>query len=268
MEAAPPPAPAPRHRLLKALGLFGLAGAVVWGVSGFAKSSKPTPQPDPSPEPSPEPAKDKPLEKMAGYQLMEWVSEGAKLTDDLQTVVVLHELNSSPELVRKIMADWPGKARFVAPTGRYVGEGGYNFVDPQAKTGLAALRDEGESLLKLMSALRAFRSTQRRLIVVGLGNSTVLALSTALYGAFAVREGLGVGGFFEPELVPLLGGDSAIRLLAQATSPQLDKTKAAFKLASERGFTAELDTGDFDVPLSPSLIQEYLYPLLTKLVTA
>lgn len=265
MEAAPPPAPAPRHRLLKALGLFGLAGVVVWGVSGFAKpSAKPAPQPDPEPAPP----KDKPLEKLAGYQLLEWVTEGAKLTDDLQTVVVLHELNSSPELVRKIMADWPGKARFIAPTGRYVGEGGFNFVDPQAQTGLAALRDEGESLLKLMSALRAFRSPQRRLIVAGLGNSTVLALSTSLYGSFAVREGLGVGGYFEPELVPLLGGDSAIRLLAQATSPQLDKTTAAFKLASERGFTAQLDTGDFDVPLSPSLIQEYLYPLLTKLVTA
>jgi len=264
MDAFTPPPPK-RHHLLKMLGLASLAGITLWGVSSLSKPTKP---PAPNPDPMPAPPSDQPLEQLAGYQLQEWVTAGAKLTDDLQTVVLLHERDSSQDTVRKIVADFEGKARFVAPLGRYVSEGGNSFIDPQAQTGLAALQDEGESLLALMVALRAARSPNRRVILVGLGNSTLLALSTALFNAFAVRDGIGVGGSFEPELVPLSGGDSRIFLLAQATSPQLDKTTQAFKVAAERGFGAQLEVGDFDLPLSPALIQAYLFPLLTKLLNA
>lgn len=259
---SPPPR---RSRFFKLLGTIAVAGGAVWGLSNLMGPKPVTP--GPKVEPEPEPAKDKPLVKVAGYTLEEWVTPDAKLTDDLPIVVVLHEQGSTLEHVRKMLADYNGgKARFIAPSGRYFVEPGFGFVDPDAKTGVAALRDEGDSLIKLVVGLRALRSPQRRVIVVGLGGSTVLALSLALYAGFAVRDALGVGGSFEPELVPLLGGDSAIRMLAQETSPALDTTIKAFQLASSRGFATQLDTGDFDLPLIPSDLQAWLFPLLAKLL--
>lgn len=272
MDPTPLPSPPPRrgNRLFKIVAGALAVGAAAFGLSQIA-SAAPTQNDNKNGQDKPPPAdwpKDKPLEKLAGFQVREWLTGGAKITDDLQVVVVLHDQNSSPEEVEKLLGDYPGKARFVAPTGRYAQEGGFTFLSPQAVDGAAVLADEGLALTQLVQAIRQVRSPQRRVIVVGLGVSTLLALAMALYAGFAVRAGVGVGGWYQPALVPAVGGDTSVFLLTQASGPHEAETQEAMKLATARGFKVEVEVGDFDLPLSPDFTKKYLQPILEKIVPA
>lgn len=143
--------------------------------------------------------------KVGGYEVVTMLTGGAKETDVLPLLILLHQDLSTAEAALPLLAGYDKPLRVVVPLGTYVKDGKRAYVDPAL-----GIIDRRKALQQTAIGLQDFIVTAQatwpstgRVFVVGLGSSGAMAVNLGMFAPPLVRQAFGIGGVFEAEWVPL-----------------------------------------------------------------
>jgi phospholipase/carboxylesterase len=137
----------------------------------------------------------------AGFRYLERYTGGARASDTLPLVVVLHGRGGRPELVAHLLQDFEGRARVILPCGPEVHEDGFAWY-PDADGFAEGSRRTAARLATMIEEIARSRPTAGKPIVMGFSQGAILSYTLAVLHPNLVRAAFPVAGMLPKPLWP------------------------------------------------------------------
>jgi phospholipase/carboxylesterase len=150
------------------------------------------------------PPADSAFTEAAGVRFLERITGGARVSDPLPLVVVMHGFGGSPENVARLLADYEGRARVILPYGLHPLPTGFSwFVVAHDKPAFDLdAKSAADRVAAMIVEIVKRRPTVGKAVVTGFSQGGMMSYTLAATHPELVGTALPVSGLLAPGLCP------------------------------------------------------------------
>ena len=137
----------------------------------------------------------------AGFRFLERHTGGARASDTLPLIVVLHGRGGRPEAVAESLGEFEGKARLILPYGPETRKDGFEWY-PEAEGFAEGSRRTAERMAALIEEIMKSRPTAGKPIVMGFSQGAMVAYTLAVLHPRLVRAAFPMSGMLPKPIWP------------------------------------------------------------------